>query len=65
MKLYNTLAGEAQEFVPADGKTVKMYVCGITPYAPSHVGHAMSSVIFDVIRNTLKVKLRQLREVLN
>ena len=53
MKLYNTLSGQAEEFVPA-GDIVKMYVCGITPYAPCHMGHAMSYVIFDVLRRYLE-----------
>ena len=42
MKLYNTLSGELEEFTPS-GDVVKMYVCGITPYAPCHLGHAMSA----------------------
>ncbi len=53
MRLYNTLTGEDQEFVPA-GDKVKMYVCGITPYAPCHLGHAMSYVTFDVLRRYLE-----------
>ena len=53
MRLYNTLAGEEQEFA-ATGNRVKMYVCGITPYAPCHLGHAMSYVIFDVLRRYLE-----------
>ena len=54
MKLYNTLAGETQHFVPADGKRVKMYVCGVTPYSATHVGHALSYVVFDVLRRYLE-----------
>ncbi len=50
MRLYNTLVSQAQEFVPADGKRVKMYVCGVTPYSATHVGHALSYVVFDVLR---------------
>ncbi len=53
MKLYDTLSGNETEFVPSDGK-VKMYVCGITPYASSHLGHGMSYVIFDVLRRYLE-----------
>ena len=53
MRLYSTLTGEEQEFVPA-GDTVKMYVCGVTPYASSHLGHAMSYVFFDVLRRYLE-----------
>lgn len=54
MKLYNTLTGKEEEFVPADGKQVKMYVCGVTPYSSTHVGHALSYVIFDVLRRYLE-----------
>ena len=53
MRLYNTLTGVEEEFVPA-GDEVKMYVCGITPYAPGHMGHGMSYVIFDVLRRYLE-----------
>ena len=53
MRLYNTLTGEESEFVPSENR-VKMYVCGITPYAPCHMGHAMSYVIFDVLRRYLE-----------
>lgn len=55
MKLYNTLTGEKEEFSTPDGK-VRMYVCGITPYAASHIGHAMMSVVFDVVRRYLEYK---------
>ena len=53
MRLYNTLTREEEEFV-ASGDKVKIYVCGITPYAPCHLGHAMSYVIFDVLRRYLE-----------
>ena len=53
MRLYDTLTREQREFVPA-GDKVKMYVCGITPYAPCHVGHAMSYIIFDMLRRYLE-----------
>lgn len=55
MKLYNTLSGLKEEFAAPDGN-VRMYVCGITPYAPSHIGHAMMSVVFDVVRRYLEYK---------
>ena len=55
MRLYNTLTGTREEFATADGK-VRMYVCGITPYSASHLGHAMSSVAFDVVRRYLEFK---------
>ncbi len=55
MKLYNTLSGQKEKFTTPDGN-VRMYVCGITPYAASHIGHAMMSVVFDVIRRYLEYK---------
>ncbi|PKB77814.1 MAG: cysteine--tRNA ligase, partial [SAR202 cluster bacterium MP-SInd-SRR3963457-G2] len=54
MKLYNTLTGEVEEFVPSDGQSVKMYICGVTPYSSTHVGHALSYVAFDVLRRYLE-----------
>ncbi len=53
MKLSDTLTGGKRDFVPA-GDTVRMYVCGITPYAPAHVGHAMSYIVFDVLHRYLE-----------
>ncbi|MCH7787312.1 MAG: cysteine--tRNA ligase [Chloroflexi bacterium] len=55
MKLYNTLTGNREDFSTSDGK-VRMYVCGITPYSASHIGHAMSSVAFDIVRRYLEFK---------
>lgn len=49
MRLYNSLTQRIEEFSPADGQTVKMYVCGVTPYDTSHIGHAAMSLTFDVI----------------
>jgi cysteinyl-tRNA synthetase len=52
MKIFNTLSGQKEDFVPL-GDPVKMYVCGVTPYDESHVGHAMSYILFDTIRRYL------------
>jgi cysteinyl-tRNA synthetase len=54
MKLYDTLTAQKREFTPSSGNRVRMYVCGITPYAPCHIGHAMSYVVFDVLRRYLE-----------
>ena len=53
MKVYNTLSGQKEEFVPA-GDPVRMYVCGVTPYSECHIGHAMSYIVFDVIKRYLE-----------
>lgn len=65
MKLYNTLAGEVEEFVPSDGQSVKMYICGVTPYSSTHVGHALSYVAFDVLRRYLEHLGYKVRHVQN
>src|SRR5436309_1755003 len=49
MRLYNTMSRRLEEFAPS-GDEVKIYVCGITPYDRAHLGHAMSYIIFDVLR---------------
>ena len=49
LKVYNTLNGKKEEFVPLSEDRVKMYVCGPTVYDTSHIGHARSVVVFDVI----------------
>jgi cysteinyl-tRNA synthetase len=64
MRLYNTLTRREGEFVPA-GDTVKMYVCGPNLYAPCHVGHAMSYVVFDTLRRYLEYRGYKVRHVQN
>ncbi|MDD4950967.1 MAG: cysteine--tRNA ligase [Desulfovibrionaceae bacterium] len=65
MRLYNTLTRKKQDFTPADGRTVNMYVCGITAYDLCHVGHARSAVVFDVLVRYLRHKGLKLRFVRN
>jgi cysteinyl-tRNA synthetase len=64
MRLYSTLTRREEEFVPA-GDTVKMYVCGPNLYAPCHVGHAMSYVVFDTLRRYLEYRGYKVRHVQN
>ena len=64
LKVYNTLSGQKEEFLP-QGDEVKMYVCGVTPYSDSHIGHAMSYVIFDVIRCYLQFRGYKVKYVQN
>ncbi|MBI4329630.1 MAG: cysteine--tRNA ligase, partial [Chloroflexi bacterium] len=64
MRLSNTLTGLTEEFRPRTD-TVQMYVCGVTPYAESHVGHGMSYVIFDVLRRYLEHKGYKVHHVQN
>ena len=64
MKIYNTMSRRVEEFTPS-GDEVKLYVCGITPYDHSHLGHAMSYVIFDVLRRYLEVSGYKVNHVQN
>jgi cysteinyl-tRNA synthetase len=54
LKIFNTLSGEKEEFVPLKPGEARMYVCGVTVYDSSHVGHARSLLTFDVIYRYLK-----------
>jgi cysteinyl-tRNA synthetase len=64
VKVYNTLSGKKEKFSP-QGDEVKMYVCGVTPYDDAHIGHAMSYVVFDVIRRYLRLKKYKVKYVQN
>ena len=55
LRIYNTLSRALENFVPIDPSHVRMYVCGMTVYDLCHVGHARSSVAFDVARRWLEV----------
>jgi cysteinyl-tRNA synthetase len=52
--LQNTLTGKKENFVPLKAGEVKMYVCGITPYDETHVGHARCYVVFDLLKRVLQ-----------
>ncbi len=54
MLIYNTVSRQKQEFIPIKDKKVKMYVCGITAYDYCHIGHARSTVVFDVMVRHLR-----------
>jgi cysteinyl-tRNA synthetase len=64
MKVYNTLSGKKEDFTP-QGNMVRMYVCGVTPYAPCHLGHAMSYIIFDMVRRYLEFRGYRVKYVQN
>jgi L-cysteine:1D-myo-inositol 2-amino-2-deoxy-alpha-D-glucopyranoside ligase len=53
MKLYNSLSQTKEPFIPLKDKQVRMYVCGITPYDTTHLGHAFTYLTFDVLQRYL------------
>jgi cysteinyl-tRNA synthetase len=63
--IYNTLTRQKERFETIEPGVVRMYVCGVTPYASAHVGHAMSLVVFDVIRRYLEHRGYRVRHVQN
>ena len=65
VKIYNSLSRQKEELKPLDGKTVRMYSCGVTVYDKCHIGHARSLYIFDVIRRYLKYRDYDVRFVRN
>jgi cysteinyl-tRNA synthetase len=65
MKVYNTLSRKVEEFQTLEPGKVKMYVCGPTVYAKAHIGHAMSALVFDIIRRYLEYRGYEVRHVMN
>ncbi|NWF80889.1 MAG: cysteine--tRNA ligase [Chloroflexi bacterium] len=54
MQLYNTLAREKQPFTIPRDRPVTLYVCGVTPYDTTHIGHARTFLTFDVLLRYLR-----------
>ena len=54
LNIYNTLSRKREPFQSAEEGRVRMYVCGPTVYADAHIGHAMSAIVFDMIRRYLE-----------
>ncbi len=65
IKIHNTLTRQKEEFVPLAPGRVTMYVCGPNLYAPSHVGHAFSYLVFDVVKRYLRYRGYQVHHVQN
>ncbi len=56
LRIYNTLTGKKEEFVPLQEKKVGLYVCGVTVYDLSHIGHARSTIVFDTVYRYLRYR---------
>jgi len=65
LQIYNSLTRQKELFTPVHEGQVRMYVCGPTVYDEAHVGHAMSSIVFDFVRRYLEYKGYQVRHVMN
>lgn len=65
LKIYNTLSRQKEIFTPINAGKVSMYVCGITIYDLSHIGHGRTFVAFDVIVRYLRYLGYQVNYVRN
>ena len=64
MRLYNSMTRTREDFKPL-GDEVLMYVCGVTVYDRPHMGHALSSIVFDVLHRYLEYRGFKVRRVQN
>ena len=65
MKVYNTMTGKKEEFIPIDDKEIKIYVCGPTVYNYFHIGNARPFVVFDTLRRYLEFTGKNVKFVQN
>lgn len=56
IRLYNTLSGRKEEFIPRASGEVSMYVCGPTTYNYIHLGNARPLVVFDSVRRYFRYR---------
>lgn len=65
LRLFNTISQTKEEFIPQQKGTVTMYVCGITPYDTTHLGHAFTYITFDALVKYLQYKGNDVRYTQN
>jgi cysteinyl-tRNA synthetase len=56
LRVYNTMTGKKEEFIPLHDGKIGMYACGVTVYDLCHIGHARSAIVFDAIYRYLKYR---------
>lgn len=65
VRIFNTLTKQKEDLETLEPGKVSMYVCGPTVYSKAHVGHAMSALVFDIIRRYLEFRGYEVRFVMN
>ena len=65
LRFYNTLSLQVENFLPADGKTVRMYTCGPTVYNYVHIGNLRTFTFQDILRRWLRARGFILDHVMN
>src|SRR5512137_1846369 len=56
MKIYSTIRGEKEPLASIHYNRLNIFVCGPTVYDNSHIGHARTYIVFDVVARYLKYK---------
>jgi len=54
VKIFNSQTGKKEKLVPLDGEKIRMYICGMTVYDDTHIGHARTFLCFDLIVRYLR-----------
>ena len=49
LKIYNSISGKKESFIPIEKNNVGMYVCGPTVYSNAHLGNCRTFISFDLI----------------
>ena len=65
LRIYSTLTRKKEDFLTLQPGKVSLYVCGPTVYDKAHVGHAMSAIVFDIIRRYLEYRGYEVRHAMN
>jgi cysteinyl-tRNA synthetase len=65
LRLFNTLTGQVDPLVPADGKSLRMYACGPTVYDFGHIGNFRTFLQIDILRRFLRLTGTPVRHVMN
>jgi cysteinyl-tRNA synthetase len=65
MKIFNTMTGKKEDFIPLTSGKIGMYTCGVTVYDYCHIGHARSAIVFDVISRYFRYKGFDLKFIRN
>ena len=56
LRIFNSLSRKKEDFTPLRAGEARIYVCGVTVYDLSHIGHARSAIVFDVVNRYLRFK---------
>ena len=65
LRVYNTMTGKKEEFIPLHDRKIGMYACGVTVYDLCHIGHARSAIVFDAIYRYLRYRGYEVKFVRN